>query len=103
MYPDLPEAPPASDEAAQFRLFDAFSQFIREVTAEQPQLIVLDDLHWADRPTLLLLQHFARELPRTRALVLCTYRDTELSRTHPLSETLAELNREGGFQRFVRQ
>ncbi len=87
-------------ESAQFRLFDAYSAFIRAGAQRAPLLIVLDDLHWADKPTLLLLQHFARELSRLRVLVVCTYRDTELSRTHPLSEALANLNREAGFLRI---
>ena len=62
---------------------------------------MLDDLHWADKPSLLLLQHMAREIGNARLLLVGTYRDTELARTHPLSETLAELNREGGFERIV--
>ena len=62
-------------------------------------LIVLDDLHWADRPTLLLLQHMARTLARMRVLVIGTYRDTDIVRASALSETLANLNREPGFER----
>ena len=46
-------------------------------------VVVLDDLHWADKPSLLLLQHLARELARMRILVVGTYRDTDLSRTTP--------------------
>ncbi|MGI8926815.1 MAG: adenylate/guanylate cyclase domain-containing protein, partial [Tepidiformaceae bacterium] len=68
---------------------------------KSPLVIVLDDLHWADKPTLLLLQHLARELVNLRVLVVGTFRDTDLSRTHPLSEALASLNREAGFQRVV--
>ncbi|MEZ4552288.1 MAG: protein kinase [Dehalococcoidia bacterium] len=85
--------------AAQFRLFEAYTKLLRAFASEAPVVVVLDDLHWADKPTLLLLQHVARELARLRVLIVGTYRDTELSRTHPLSEALAELNREGGFQR----
>ncbi len=88
-------------EAAQFRLFDAYATFVRAMANRTPLVIALDDLHWADKPSLLLLQHVARELGRMRVLVVCTYRDTDLSRTHPLSEALATLNREAGFQRVV--
>jgi tetratricopeptide (TPR) repeat protein len=96
----LPE--PAEDpESAQFRLFDAYTTMMRWGSSRTPLLILLDDLHWADKPSLLLLQHVARELSRMRVLVVCTYRDTDLSRTHPLSETLARLNREAGFDRIV--
>ena len=54
---------------------------------------MLDDLHWADKPSLLLLQFLARELGPLRLLVLGSYRDVELGRQHPLEETLAELTR----------
>ncbi|MCB9485224.1 MAG: protein kinase [Thermoflexaceae bacterium] len=87
--------------AAQFRLFDAFSSFVRLISEAKPTVITLDDLHWSDKPTLQLLQHLARELSRMRVLVVCTYRDTDLVRTHPLSEALANLNRDPGFERVV--
>jgi tetratricopeptide (TPR) repeat protein len=100
--PGFPTPPPVTDpEAAQFALFDAYAQFIRAVAARTPLVLALDDLHWADKPSLLLLQHLARELARMRVLVVGTYRDTELARTHPLSEALVALNRGAGFTRFV--
>lgn len=87
--------------AAQFRLFEAYASFVRAMSVQSPLLIVLDDLQWADKPTLLLLQHVARELAKMRVLIVGTYRDTDLSRIHPLSEALATLNREAGFSRIV--
>ncbi|MEZ4552299.1 MAG: protein kinase [Dehalococcoidia bacterium] len=95
------DPPPAEPAVAEFRLYEAFTRFLAVAAERAPLVVVLDDLHWADKPTLLLLRHLARELGRTRILVVGTYRDTELARTHPLSEALAELNREGGFQRIV--
>jgi len=91
----------ADPEAAQFRLLDAYATFVRAMSNQAPLLIALDDLHWADKPSLLLLEYVARELARLRVLIVCTYRDTDLSRTHPLAEALAALNREAGFQRIV--
>jgi class 3 adenylate cyclase len=91
----------ADPEAAQFRFFDAYATFVRAMSNRAPLLIALDDLHWADKTSLLLLEYVARELARMRVLIVCTYRDTDLSRTHPLSEALAVLNREAGFQRVV--
>ena len=96
-----PELPAVTDESAQFRLFDAYVSFLRAISDGAPIVVVLDDLHWADKPTLLLLQHLARELANMQLLLVGTYRDTELARTHPLSEALVELNREGGFHRVV--
>ena len=106
LFPELREigfgsAPPVDDgPSAQFRLFSAFANFVRAMANRGPTVLVLDDLHWADRPTLQLLQHVARELGRMRVLIVGTYRDTELARTHPLSETLAALNREGAITRI---
>jgi len=87
-------------EVAQFRLFDAYAQYLKAIAAQAPLVVALDDLHWADKPTL-LLQHIARELARTRILVVGNYRDTDITRQSALSETLASLNRESGFERIV--
>jgi class 3 adenylate cyclase/Cdc6-like AAA superfamily ATPase len=91
----------ADPEVAQFRLFDAYTQYLKAIAHEAPLVIALDDLHWADKPTLLLLQHVARELSRSRILVVGNYRDTDITRQSALSETLASLNRESGFERIV--
>ncbi len=56
--------------------------------ATQPLVLVLDDLHWADEGSLRLLEFVARELAGARLLLIGTYRDVELSRRHPLSQTL---------------
>ena len=100
LFPGLPEPPPIESEEGRFRLFDALSSFLRAVAAEKPLLVVLDDLHWADHVTLQMLTHVARELAHARVLVVGTYRDTDLDRQHPLSRTLAELNREQLFTRI---
>jgi len=64
-------------------------------------VLVVDDLHWADKATLLLLEYLARS-PRSMAvLVLGTYRETDLARDHPLSETLADLRRERLYERVI--
>lgn len=91
----------ADPDAAQYRLFDAYAQFIAGISRIVPLVLVLDDLHWADKPSLLLLQHLARELAGMRVLVVGTFRDTDLVRTHPLSDVLATLNRESGFERLA--
>ena len=94
--PGFVEPKPITDpESAQFRLFDTYTRMVRQFTEHAPLLLVLDDLHWADKPTLLLLLHLARELPSLQVLVVGTYRDTELTRQTPLSEALAELTRIG--------
>ena len=100
----LPELPPPSNvepEQARFRLFDSISAFLKTASQRQPLVLVLDDLHWADQPSLALLQFVARELGGARLLIVGTYRDMELSRQHPLAEALGELNRERLFQRVL--
>jgi predicted ATPase len=64
-------------------------------------VIVLDNLHWADTASLLLLEFLAPEIAASRLLLLGTYRDSELSRHHPLSDTLGALAREQCFQRII--
>ena len=90
-----------SPEQARFRLFDSITAFLKAAGTRQPLVLVLDDLHWADTPSLLLLQFVARELGGGRLLLVGTYRDVELSRQHPLAETLGELTRERLFQRVL--
>ncbi|MEE8369997.1 MAG: adenylate/guanylate cyclase domain-containing protein, partial [Dehalococcoidia bacterium] len=97
----LPEPPALEPEQARFRLFDSITTFLKNASKGQPIVLVLDDLHWADKPSLLLLQFLARELRGARLMVLATYRDVELRRQHPLSQTLAELSREGLSQRIL--
>jgi class 3 adenylate cyclase len=91
--PGLPEPSRLEPDQARFRLFDGVASFLRNAARRQPLVLVLDDLHWADKASLLLLQFLARELGSDRLLLLGTYRDVELRRQHPLSETLAELAR----------
>ena len=99
--PGLAEPPTLDPEQARFRLFDSISTFLRNGSRAQPLVVVLDDLHWADKPSLLLLQFLAREIRTARLLILATYRDVELRRQHPLAQTLAELAREQVSSRVV--
>jgi class 3 adenylate cyclase/tetratricopeptide (TPR) repeat protein len=82
-------------EQARFRFFDSVTTFLKNAAQRQPLVLFLDDLHWADAPSLRLLQFIARELADSRLLVIGTYRDVSLGRQHPLSQALADLSREG--------
>ncbi|HTE86088.1 MAG TPA: AAA family ATPase, partial [Dehalococcoidia bacterium] len=94
-------ANPADAEEERYRLFQAVSSFLRNAAAVQPLVIVLEDLHDADRGTLDLLVHLARNLAGTRLLLVGTYRDIEVDRAHPLSSVLAELRRGAGVTRLL--
>ena len=83
----------ADPESDRLRLFEAVTEFLGAIGREAPILVVLDDLHWADAPSLLLLRHVLRSSVTKRLMVVATYRDTELARTHPLSPMLSDLRR----------
>ena len=97
--PGLPGPTGAANE--RWRLFEAFAGLLAHIAAEVTLVLVLDDLHWADRPTLQLLQHAIRKLTDARLLILGTYRDTDLARTHPMADTLADLRRAGMVERLA--
>ncbi len=101
-FPGLPEAAPGPDaESARFRLFDSVTSFLKRAAGRTPLVVVLDNLHWADGSSLRLLEFMAPEAAGAAVLVLGTYRDTELSRRHPLAETLGNLTRERHFVRIA--
>jgi tetratricopeptide (TPR) repeat protein len=66
-----------------------------QISTHSAAVLVLDDLHWADHPTLALLAHVLAEAQETRLLLLGTYRDSDLSRDHPLKLLLADLHQHG--------
>jgi tetratricopeptide (TPR) repeat protein len=80
----------ADPETERFRLFEAVTALAEMATRERPALLVLDDLHWAAGPTLLLLRHLIRTERPLRLLILGTYREAELDRGHPLAQLLAD-------------
>ena len=100
--PQLKPSPPLDNpEQARFRLFDSITTFLKNASQNQPLIIVLDNLHWADRPSLLLMEFLGQEIGDSHLLVVGTYRDADLSRQHPLSETLGELTRQRLFRRVA--
>ncbi|MEA2135017.1 MAG: hypothetical protein QOC68_2926 [Solirubrobacteraceae bacterium] len=76
------------------RLFDALAALLAELAAGAPLLLVFDDLHWADGPTVQLLRHLVRAPQPRRTMFIGTYRDAELEESHPLPELIASLRRE---------
>jgi DNA-binding CsgD family transcriptional regulator/tetratricopeptide (TPR) repeat protein len=98
--PDLALPLRSDPETERYRLFDAVAAWLAATSRDRPALLVLDDLQWATKPTLLLLRHVARSPDPMRLLMLGTYRDTEVGRAHPLKDALADLRRRAGFQRI---
>jgi tetratricopeptide (TPR) repeat protein len=75
-------------DSDRYRLFEAIDGWLAALARYRPVLLVLDDLHWADRPSLLLLEHLMRRADASRLLILATYRPPEL---HPGSQVLGAL------------
>src|SRR6059058_4671903 len=82
-------------EHARFYLFDAVATLLRSAAQRTPLVLVLDDLQWADAPSLLLLQFLAHELRDVRILLLGTYREVEVRQAPAVAEILGALGRDG--------
>jgi ATP/maltotriose-dependent transcriptional regulator MalT len=82
-----------NDPSAQLRLFEALLELLHRLSAHQPVVLVLEDMHWADRSTRAFVTFLARSVRRERVLIVVTYRSDELHRRHPLRPLLAELDR----------
>jgi DNA-binding SARP family transcriptional activator len=94
LFSGLAEPEQLESESARFRLFDSTSSFLRHAAEDRPLVLVLDDLHAADEPSLLLLRYVASALGDSRILIVGTFRDLDPTVQDPLESTLAELSRE---------
>jgi DNA-binding SARP family transcriptional activator/class 3 adenylate cyclase/tetratricopeptide (TPR) repeat protein len=105
--PDLAQrvrVPPLAStdpEADRYRLFGAVVDLLVRISNEAPVVLLLDDLHWADPPTLELVRHVVGAEAPVRLLLVATYRDTDIGDDHPLAATLAALHREPGMERIA--
>ncbi len=90
---ELPELVEADPDTERHRLHTAVAELLGNVSLERPILLVIEDCHWADAPTLLLIRHLARAAGSTRMLLLATFRDGEADVSRELAETLADLRR----------
>lgn len=98
---DTPAPTETDAGTARFRLFDVIAGFWRRAATQQPVLLVLDDLHRADVPSLRLLEFVMAEAGSSRLMLLGTYRDSEVTRQHALADTLAQLHRHTHVQRLL--
>jgi hypothetical protein len=92
-FPELEPGERGEAEDARFRLFDATATFLIRAAAEQPLVLVIDDLHAADTSTLSLLRFVARAAIDAPILIVATYRDAQTALERGLSESLSELAR----------
>ena len=100
LLPELgPPPPDAVGEARRGYLFELVAALFDRVATRQPLVLVIEDLHWADRSTRDLIAFLVRSARLPQVLLLATYRTDELHRGHPLRPFLAELDRVRGVQR----
>ena len=98
--PGLPEPPRGDRESERYRMFESVVRVVAGASRRAPVLLVLDDLHWAAKPSLLLLRHLVRAAGSTTLLIVATYRDSEVHRGHPIADVLADLRREPAVERL---
>ncbi len=99
--PDLPTSPRSDPDTERYALFDAVVALLAAASTRAPVVLILDDLHWAAKPTLLLLRHLLRFGEQARVQIVGTYRSTDLDRSHPLAAMLTDLHRDGSASRLA--
>ena len=99
--PDLPPPQAMDPEGQRYRLFEAVAAMFAVASRARPMVLIFEDLHWADKPTVLLLRHVMRSSRSASFVIVATYRESELGRTHPLAEMLIALRREPAVTRLV--
>lgn len=88
-----PGRPPA-DPQGRFRLLDAMAELIRYASSQQSLVMLVDDLHWADRSSLLMLEFVARGISNAPVLIVGAYQDVAVRPGSPIEEFLGSLGRE---------
>ncbi|MFN2581113.1 MAG: AAA family ATPase, partial [Candidatus Dormibacteria bacterium] len=91
--PDIGEADAVETDAARFRLFDSVASWLRALAADGVVVLVLEDIHAADTPSLLLMEFVGHSLGDMPVLLVATYRDDEVRRSDPLAAALVDLAR----------
>ena len=94
LFTDIPPPPELPPEQERRYLFNGIREFWARASRAQTLILILEDLHWADEPTLLLLQHIAQHIHEIPLLVLATYRDVDPDVTYPLARALESLLRQ---------
>ncbi len=97
----LPEPQSSDPETERYLLFGAVAGLLGEVAETMPVCVVLDDLHWADAQSLVLLKHLVRGIEQGSLQVIATYRDSDIGRDHPLGSVLADLRSLQSVQRIA--
>lgn len=93
-FPQIQEPVELPPEQQQRYLFNAILEFMQRLSRACPLVMLLDDMHWADESSILLLEHLAPHLPRMPVLLVFTYRDVAADMGEPFKRALAQLSRQ---------
>jgi hypothetical protein len=99
--PEVPAPQTSDSETERFLLFKAVAELFRAAARSAPLCVVLDDFHWADGQSVALLKHVVRTVDQGALQILVTYRDSDITKDHPLSAALADLRRIDGVERIA--
>ncbi len=97
---NVPPPTPSDPDTERYLLFTAVGALVAAATALTPVLVILDDLHWADPPTLQLLKYLVTASATGRLMLIGTFRDSDVAQDDPLTAVLADLRRESGVTRL---
>jgi class 3 adenylate cyclase/tetratricopeptide (TPR) repeat protein len=100
-FPDIPSPMELPPEQQRRYFFNAVGSFVARSAKRFPLVLVMDDVHWADIPTLLLIEHMADLVPAMRVLGIGTYRDVELDVSRPLAATMERMVRARTVERLA--
>lgn len=98
LLPELDAAPLPPSDQARFRLFEAITRFLGSIAASSPLLVIIDDLHWGDAPSLALLGFLAQSLSTLPLLLVTAYRDAAAEQPPAFGSVLTALRRTRGFR-----
>ena len=98
--PELPALVPTDPDTERYLMFGAVLGLLETATADAPLLVVLDDLHWADAPSMALLEYVSASAPGGLVLI-GTFRQTELSPSHPAADLLSDLGHSRATERIT--
>ena len=90
----------ADVDSDRFLILEGVARLLALASTRTPLVVVLDDLHWVDAASLQLLRHLVASAIPMSVLVVGTYRESDLSRSHPLTGALADLRREACVDRL---
>src|SRR5262245_40627256 len=95
IFPDVSAPPELPPQQLQRSLFQSLTEYLTWASRQTPLFLILDDLQWADEPTLALLHYLATRVGQMSVVIVGTYRDSPLDTNPALGRTLEELLRIG--------